>query len=103
MPSAAFFFGQSTLNLSGTINVLLFLTIRPKLLLFVPSDDSADTESETQMSHLNMGAVPNSVQRQCTPEATVLGLDNSEGRPWNLTFEGSASSHVGSNRGCDDI
>jgi hypothetical protein len=36
LPSAAFFFGLSTYNLSGAVNVLLFFIIRPQLLLFSP-------------------------------------------------------------------
>jgi len=34
VPLAAIFFGVSMFNLSGAINVLLFLIIRPRLLLF---------------------------------------------------------------------
>ena len=34
VPSAATFFGVSMFNLSGAVNVLLFLIVRPELLLF---------------------------------------------------------------------
>jgi len=34
VPSAATFFGVSTFNFSGAVNVILFLIVRPKLLLF---------------------------------------------------------------------
>ena len=37
--SAATFFGVSVFNLSGAINVLLFLIVRPQLLLFSPPED----------------------------------------------------------------
>ncbi|KAI9453542.1 hypothetical protein BJY52DRAFT_1088953, partial [Lactarius psammicola] len=36
VPSAATFFAVSMFNLSGAINVLLFLIVRPRLLLFSP-------------------------------------------------------------------
>ncbi|KAF8267854.1 hypothetical protein EI94DRAFT_1579640 [Lactarius quietus] len=37
--SAATFFGVSVFNLSGAINVLLFLVVRPRLLLFSPPNE----------------------------------------------------------------
>jgi hypothetical protein len=40
--SATIFFTASVFNLSGAINVLLFLTIRPRLLLFSPPDVCRD-------------------------------------------------------------
>ena len=39
VPSAALFFGQIMFNLSGAINVLLFLIVRPHLLLFTPPEE----------------------------------------------------------------
>ncbi|KAH9014344.1 hypothetical protein EDB85DRAFT_2123676, partial [Lactarius pseudohatsudake] len=36
VPSATTFFGLTMFNLSGAINVALFLTVRPRLLLFTP-------------------------------------------------------------------
>jgi len=38
VPSAALFFGEIMFNLSGAINVLLFLIVRPHLLLFTPPE-----------------------------------------------------------------
>ena len=38
VPSAATFFGMIMFNLSGAINVLLFLIVRPHLLLFTPPE-----------------------------------------------------------------
>jgi hypothetical protein len=55
IPSAALFFGQFTLNLSGAINVLLFIIIRPQLLFFTPFRNPA--ELETQTSGQKMGPV----------------------------------------------
>ncbi|KAH9083444.1 hypothetical protein EDB83DRAFT_2511764 [Lactarius deliciosus] len=42
--SAATFFGVSMFNLSGAINVLLFLIVRPQLLLFSPPESSEPDE-----------------------------------------------------------
>ena len=39
VPSAATFFGMIMFNLSGAINVLLFLIVRPHLLLFTPPEE----------------------------------------------------------------
>ena len=39
VPSAATFFGIIMFNLSGAINVLLFLIVRPHLLLFTPPEE----------------------------------------------------------------
>ena len=38
VPSAATFVGQIMFNLSGAVNVLLFLIVRPHLLLFPPPE-----------------------------------------------------------------
>ncbi|KAH9048658.1 hypothetical protein EDB83DRAFT_2632661 [Lactarius deliciosus] len=38
VPSAATFFGLMMFNLSGALNVLLFLIVRPRLLLFTPPE-----------------------------------------------------------------
>jgi len=46
MPSAATFFGIIMFNLSGAINVLLFLIVRPHLLLFTPPEELVEPEVE---------------------------------------------------------
>ena len=43
--SAAILFGDTVYNLSGAINVLLFLIVRPKLLLFPPPEDISEPEA----------------------------------------------------------
>jgi hypothetical protein len=82
IPSAAMLFGQSMLNLSGAINVLLFLTIRPNLLLFAPPETLA--EPEAQMSLSNTAPLPDTVQPDHSLGAkrmqTVDGSRNSEAR-----------------------
>jgi hypothetical protein len=45
VPSAAAFFSVSMFNLSGAVNVLLFLIIRPELLLFIPPEEFSETKS----------------------------------------------------------
>ena len=45
MPSAAIFFSVSVFNLSGAINVLVFLVVRSELLLF--TRDSQITDPST--------------------------------------------------------
>ena len=49
VPSAALFFGEIMFNLSGAINVLLFLIVRPHLLLFTPPGELV----EPMVEHAN--------------------------------------------------
>jgi hypothetical protein len=46
VPSAAVFFGEIMFNLSGAANVLLFLIVRPHLLLFTPPEALVEPEVE---------------------------------------------------------
>ena len=45
MSLATTFFAEIVYNLSGAINVLLFLIVRPKLLLFPPPEDFTEPET----------------------------------------------------------
>ena len=45
--SAAIFFSVSVFNLSGAINVLLFLIVRPELLLFTPPHKITDPSTSS--------------------------------------------------------
>jgi len=86
-------FGQSMLNLSGAINVVLFLIVRPKLLLFAPPE--MPTELETEMSHLTTGPtiLSDTVQYEHSPETTRAGeVDEVEERSWNFTPESFRNS-----------
>lgn len=108
MPSAAFFFGQTTLNLSGTINVLLFLIIRPTLLLFASPEKPSELEAQISQSNTGLVTHPDTAQRERSLETRGLGpVDDTEIRSWNFTFEGSgtngAGSRVSSTQGSDDI
>jgi len=42
-------FGLTMFNLPGAINVLLFLIIRPQLLLFTPPEKPAELEAQISM------------------------------------------------------
>jgi hypothetical protein len=46
VPSAAVFLGEIMFNLSGAVNVLLFLIVRPHLLLFTPPVEIVEPEVE---------------------------------------------------------
>jgi len=103
VPSATLFFGLTMFNLSGAINVFLFLIIRPQLLLFAPPE--TPTEAETQMSHLNPGLVilPDPVQYEHSPMRMGL-VDDLGKQSWNDgSRNGGASSQVDSTQAVDDI
>ena len=106
VPSAAMFFGLTMFNLSGAINVFLFLVIRPHLLLFTPSETPAEAEAQVS-HHLNTSLVirPNPVQCERSPEATRMGLvQDLENRSWNDgPRNGGASSRVDLTQRADDI
>ncbi|KAI0297085.1 hypothetical protein BC826DRAFT_1002120 [Russula brevipes] len=67
------FFGLAMFNLSGAINVLLFLIVRPQILLFAPPEQPV--EAEKQLSHLNTGPVVLTETAGCerSPEPTGRG------------------------------
>jgi hypothetical protein len=96
-------------NLSGAVNVLLFLIIRPRLLLFSSPESLKVAEPEAQMSHLNTGSILlDTVQFKQSPETAEMSLgDHSEERPQNFTSEGSRNhetpSHIASTQIVDDI
>jgi len=97
------FFGLTMFNLSGAINVFLFLIIRPQLLLFAPPETPA--EAETQMSHLNPDLVILPDPVQCERSPMRMGLVDDLGiRSWNDgSRSGGASSQVDSTQRVDDI
>jgi hypothetical protein len=94
-------------TLSGAINVLLFLIIRPQLLLFPGPRKAA--EPEEQRSPLNTGPVIllNTIQHERSSETRGMGpVDDLEERPQNFAFEGSRNheaSGVGPTPRFDDI
>ncbi|KAI9434894.1 hypothetical protein H4582DRAFT_2080561 [Lactarius indigo] len=46
VPSATTFFGLTMFNLSGALNVLIFLIVRPRLLLFIPPEEFGESGME---------------------------------------------------------
>ena len=98
VPSAATFFGVILFNLSGAINVLLFLIFKPELLLFSRPDKL------TQPDHELVQVVPagncsgvfmdgQNIQHSPEPTTEVL-VDGSEG---------TGLSQVNSRRTLNDI
>jgi len=99
VPSAATFFGLSMFYLSGAINVLLFLIVRPRLLLF-PRPKELDGQ-QTQLTPTPQGTGPaifsDTEKLQHSPEPTSAALDNGG------SGDSTTPSHVKSKRISDDI
>jgi hypothetical protein len=51
VPSAVVFLSEIMFNLSGAVNVLLFLIVRPHLLLFTPPEELVDWEPEVELAN----------------------------------------------------
>jgi hypothetical protein len=70
-------------NLSGAINVLLLLVVRPRLLLFVPPVTEPATEpgshSITSVAKYNLSLRP-------------TAMDDKGERSWKPTFDGSGNT-----------
>jgi hypothetical protein len=62
------------LNLSGAINALLFLIVRPHLLLFTPPEELGETNVE--LANLNTGSAmfPDVVKYEQSPQPTGTGV-----------------------------
>jgi hypothetical protein len=76
--SAAPLFGSTVFHLSGTINVLLFLIIRPELLLF-PRPEQLDEQEIVLTPQDDTGAAifPDTEKSQRSPEpATSAALED---------------------------
>ncbi|KAI9508222.1 hypothetical protein F5148DRAFT_980131 [Russula earlei] len=71
--SASQFFGVSMFNLSGFINVLLFLIVRPQLLLFPRPEDIV--EPEIQLAHDNGSRIftDAAAKYELSPEPAATG------------------------------
>ena len=70
VPSAATFFGVSTFNLSGAVNVLLFLIVRPKLLLFTCPEVGQPKELGSQNVNLKVPRYAIAYEHSHTSTAT---------------------------------
>jgi len=80
--SAAIFFAVSIFYLSGVINVLLFLIVRPRLLLF-PRPKELDGQ-KIQMTLTPQGTGPanfsDRAKFQRSPESTSAALEDGDSR-----------------------
>jgi len=100
VPSAATFFGVSLFRLSGAINVLLLLLVRPRLLLFVPPVNTVETATDPGR-HSTTGSAKYNLSLQPT------AMNELGERSWKPTSRGSgnniALSPVNSTARSDDI
>jgi hypothetical protein len=81
VPSAATFFSVSMFNLSGAINVLLFLVVRPQLLLFTPPEGFSEPESELADPSTSSAILEETAKYKHSPQPTGMELASDEG--WN--------------------
>ncbi len=85
-------------NLSGAINVLLFLIIRPQLLLFPRPEELAESDMELAPQGTSSVAMFSDIAKfQHSPEPTSAVLVDEGSR------NSAAQSHVSSRRISDDI
>ncbi|KAH9002022.1 hypothetical protein EDB86DRAFT_2827471 [Lactarius hatsudake] len=88
VPSAAAFFAVSMFNLSGAINVLLFLIVRPRLLLFSPPEEF----SEAELGHPTTDSTifPDTAKYSHSQQPTGMGLaDDAGDGVWNPIIDGN--------------
>jgi hypothetical protein len=84
VPSAATFFGVSMHNLSGAINVLLLLTVRPQLLLLIRPDPEEFSDHEIELPPRNPrrngdAILPEAANYQHSPTPTTTALPDGSG------------------------
>ncbi|KAF8274438.1 hypothetical protein EI94DRAFT_1713421 [Lactarius quietus] len=107
VPLAATFLAEFVFRLSGAVNVLLFLTVRPQLLLFSPPEEFVELEA-VGLGCLNSGSVmiPDAERYDHSPQSIGMGLiDDGGGRAWNPSVDGNrvALSRIDSKPRSDDI
>ncbi|KAI0254073.1 hypothetical protein BJV78DRAFT_1388661 [Lactifluus subvellereus] len=93
--SAATFFGVSMYNLSGAINVFLFLAVRPQLLLFTPPEETIEPEIELARNSMSSAILPDTAAYNHSPQVTGRELvDNSEKQSRNSATLSRVSSRA---------
>ncbi|KAI9442154.1 hypothetical protein H4582DRAFT_2072711 [Lactarius indigo] len=94
--SAATFFGVSMFNLSGAINVLLFLTVRPQLLLFSPPEEFSERDVELYHSDTGSATFPDTAKYNHIPQSAEMEhiVEDVGDGVRSLTVEGSENSVV---------
>ncbi|KAH9083445.1 hypothetical protein EDB83DRAFT_15305 [Lactarius deliciosus] len=88
VPSAAAFFAVSMFNMSGAVNVLLFLIVRPRLLLFSPPEEF----SEAELGHSTTGSTifPDTAKYSHSQQPTGMGLaDDAGDGAWSPMIDGN--------------
>ncbi|KAF8274450.1 hypothetical protein EI94DRAFT_1782365 [Lactarius quietus] len=102
--SAATFFSVSVFNLSGAINVLLFLIVRPRLLLFFPPEENSELDAAGLGQPATGSALfPNTPNDNQSPQPTGMGLaDDGEWEP-SLGGNSIALSPIESSPRSDNI
>ena len=98
VPSAATFFGSTMFNLSGAVNVLLFLLVRPQLLLFPRPGKFSEPEMELAPQYAGPTIFTDIAKFQHSPEPISAALAVDEG-----PRSGAAQPHFSSRRISDDI
>ncbi|KAH9014334.1 hypothetical protein EDB85DRAFT_2157473 [Lactarius pseudohatsudake] len=76
VPSATTMFGLVMFNLSGALNVLLFLIVRPDLLLFTPPEELGESSVEIVNPSISSAKFPDMIEHNQSPQPTRLGLMN---------------------------
>jgi hypothetical protein len=72
VPSAALFLGSIMFNLSGAANVLLFLIVRPHLLLFTPPEELFEPKVELSSPSTGSAIHPDIVNYDHSPQTGVM-------------------------------
>ncbi|KAH9052813.1 hypothetical protein EDB87DRAFT_340934 [Lactarius vividus] len=70
VPSAATIFGLMMFNLSGALNVLLFLIVRPHLLLFTPPEDLGESSVELVSTGTSSAIFPDMIEHDQSLQPT---------------------------------
>ncbi|KAI9442155.1 hypothetical protein H4582DRAFT_1847844 [Lactarius indigo] len=104
VPSAAAFFAVSMFNLSGAINVLLFLIVRPQLLLFSPPEEFSEEEYGHPTTDSTISPDAPNYSHSLQPTGMRLA-DDAEGGAWNPNVDGNnvALSRIDSRPRSDGI
>ncbi|KAH8998215.1 hypothetical protein EDB86DRAFT_820342 [Lactarius hatsudake] len=74
VPSATTFFGLVMFNLSGALNVLLFLIVRPDLLLFTPPEELGESSVELVNPSISSAKFPDMIEHDQSAQPTRLPL-----------------------------
>jgi len=92
VPSAATFFSVCLFNLSGAINVLLFLIVRPQLLLFTPPEGFSESKVASPSTSSAILAETTNYNHSPQPAGRELAGDGG----WNSPHDANdvALSHI---------